>query len=139
MASILVVDDDADIRVVICMTLESAGHAVAVARDGSEGLALFQSRQLDLVITDVFMPERDGVEFLRMISAKAGPTPVLVISGGGVWPQETANLLDAMVHLGATRTCSSRSGRPSSCASSRTCCSDDDAAGQGAAWVPRRC
>src|SRR5882672_1721507 len=75
MARILVVDDEAEIRAVIRLALEQAGHEVTEAADGSEGLKLFLFHRADLVITDVFMPERDGVEFMRLIRSKVGTTP----------------------------------------------------------------
>jgi len=104
MARILVVDDDAEIRAVIRLALEQAGHEVTEAADGSEGLKLFLLHRTDLVITDVFMPERDGVEFMHLIRLMVGTAPILVISGGGVWPQEMVSLLDTTMRLGATRT-----------------------------------
>jgi CheY-like chemotaxis protein len=103
MARILVVDDEAAVRALIRAALEHVGHEVTEAANGAEGLKLFASQRQDLVITDVFMPERDGIELVRVIRSTAGTVPILVISGGS-WPTESAHLLDAVVRLGATRT-----------------------------------
>src|SRR3954451_1154753 len=60
MASVLVVDDEADIRTLVRELLERAGHDVVEARDGNEGLQAFFSSRPDLVVLDVSMPGLDG-------------------------------------------------------------------------------
>ena len=63
--TILTVDDAATMRKVIALALAGAGHDVIEAEDGVAALNLIQSRQVDLVITDVNMPRMDGIEFIR--------------------------------------------------------------------------
>lgn len=83
MARILLVDDDPDIREVLRDHLESAGHSVVEAQNGRVGMVMLGENPYDLVITDVFMPDGDGLEFINELHAKAGELPVIAISGGG--------------------------------------------------------
>ena len=62
MAKILVIDDDAMVRTTIEQTLEDAGYEVVTARNGLHGTAAFHRTQPDLVITDIVMPEQDGIQ-----------------------------------------------------------------------------
>ena len=64
MAAILVNDDDPVIRGVMKAVLKGAGHHVQEAKDGVEGLALVRKHNPALVVTDIVMPEKDGVEFI---------------------------------------------------------------------------
>jgi DNA-binding response OmpR family regulator len=83
MARILLVDDDPDIREVLRDHLESAGHSVVEAQNGRIGMMVLDQNPCDLVITDVYMPDGDGLEFITEIHTKAGELPVIAISGGG--------------------------------------------------------
>lgn len=83
MARILLVDDDSDIREVLRDHLESAGHSVVEAQNGKMGLVALGQTPCDLVITDVYMPDGDGIEFITEIHAKAEDLPVIAMSGGG--------------------------------------------------------
>ena len=83
MAKILVIDDEEDIRIVLRQVLELEGHAVSVAADGREGLALLEREGADVVITDIIMPGIDGVATLQRIKESHPNLPVIVISGGG--------------------------------------------------------
>ena len=76
---ILVVDDEVQITRVLRAALQSNGYEVSVARDGVEALTLFLEAQPDLVITDLSMPEMDGVELTREIRQRA-ETPIIVVS-----------------------------------------------------------
>jgi CheY-like chemotaxis protein len=76
MAKILVIDDASEIRRLIRTALERASHEVAEASNASEGFDRFTSTRPDLVVTDVFMPERDGIEFLRFVGARDGAVPI---------------------------------------------------------------
>jgi CheY-like chemotaxis protein len=62
--SILVIDDDAGTRATLKQILEEAGFSVLTAVDGRDGFALFRHRMPDLIITDVIMPEREGIEII---------------------------------------------------------------------------
>lgn len=79
MTSILVVDDDDDIRALVGELLERAGHGVVEAKDGESALKLFYSRQPDLVVLDVSMPGLDGWEVLNRIR-ELSDVPVLMLT-----------------------------------------------------------
>jgi DNA-binding response OmpR family regulator len=79
MTSILVVDDDDDIRALVGELLERAGHVVIKAPDGESALKLFYSRQPDLVVLDVSMPGLDGWEVLKRIR-ELSDVPVLMLT-----------------------------------------------------------
>lgn len=79
---ILVVDDDAAIRDSLSKELRAAGYATATANDGREGVALFETRAPDLVLTDLAMPTSDGFELIAAIRA-VSRTPIIVLSVRG--------------------------------------------------------
>jgi len=79
MTSILVVDDDEDIRALVGELLERAGHGVIKAPDGESALKLFYSRKPDLVVLDVSMPGLDGWEVLNRIR-ELSDVPVLMLT-----------------------------------------------------------
>ena len=83
MARILIVDDEPDIRYMIRLILESAGHKVTEARHGAAGLASVKAAPPDLVITDVMMPTMDGLEFIERLRSDPNyaAIPILVLSG----------------------------------------------------------
>jgi CheY-like chemotaxis protein len=81
MALILVVDDDAAVRDSIRTLLELDGHDVDEGADGREGEAQVARREPDLVILDIFMPERDGFETLRSLRRTHPRLKILAISG----------------------------------------------------------
>ncbi len=81
--SILIVDDEPGIRELLSMILESAGHSVVVAEDGIEAPKVLASREVEVVITDLLMPERDGLEFITEIRAKYPKVKFIAMSGGG--------------------------------------------------------
>ena len=81
MAKILLVDDDQNLREVVAYILGEAGHEVALAGGGEEGLRRFTADRPDLVLTDVRMPGLDGIELLRRIRAAEDSDTVL--DGGG--------------------------------------------------------
>ena len=99
MARILVIDDEAAIRQLIKRILARHGHELREAANGRDGVALFRAEPADLVITDLFMPEQDGIETIQQIRELAPATPVLAISGGG--RQGTAEALVDAGLLGA--------------------------------------
>jgi DNA-binding response OmpR family regulator len=83
MARILLVDDDDSVRGMLCKTLTHFGHNVIEARDGREGLRLFGETGPDLVITDIVMPEKEGLGFLMDLRKKDLSVKVIAMSGGG--------------------------------------------------------
>ncbi|MBI2587149.1 MAG: response regulator [Rhodospirillales bacterium] len=81
MATILLIEDDAELRENLRDELAAVGHLVVEAADGIDGLARFAKRRPDLVITDIVMRDKDGIEVLLAIRKEADPVPVIVISG----------------------------------------------------------
>lgn len=82
MASILVVDDSTTMRQMICFTLTSVNHAVTEAPNGVEGLKLAINGKFDLVVSDINMPEMNGIEMVKAIRALPAykSTPILMLT-----------------------------------------------------------
>jgi DNA-binding NtrC family response regulator len=80
---ILIVDDDASIRRTLQALLLRAGYAVMQARDGTEALRLWREHGGDLVITDLHMPEKDGIQTIVELLSHSPRTPIIAMSGGG--------------------------------------------------------
>jgi DNA-binding NtrC family response regulator len=102
MAHILVIDDDRDLRRALRRTLEASGHVVTEAESSARGLDLYRKSRPDVVMTDVHMPEGDGVEGTVKMLAEFPDARVIVMSGGG-WASPTAVLEEAS-KLGAAGT-----------------------------------
>lgn len=83
MAKILVFDDEPSILLMIKKILEKAGHEVEVALNGREGLELFEKNKPDLLITDIIMPEKEGLETIFELRRKHPDLKIIAISGGG--------------------------------------------------------
>jgi DNA-binding response OmpR family regulator len=83
MANILVIDDDPLVVGTIEILLMKAGYTVTVARDGDKGVKAFTKDRHDLVITDIIMPEKEGIETIREIRALSATVPIIAVSGGG--------------------------------------------------------
>lgn len=82
MAVILVIDDEASVRGFFRQVLEGAGHDVVEASSAREGLRLFRQHSFDLVITDILMPDMDGLEVTRVLHREFPKVKVIAISGG---------------------------------------------------------
>ena len=83
MSRVLIIDDELPIRQVLRRVLEQAGHTVLEASDGRQGMALWRREPVDVVVTDLFMPEKDGVEVLMELSHLAARPKIIAMSGGG--------------------------------------------------------
>jgi DNA-binding response OmpR family regulator len=87
MAHILVIDDEQAIVDALRQILERAGHEVLVAPHGESALRLFDSQfdlyPIDLVITDIWMPEQDGLETIMQLRKRSSAIKILAMSGGG--------------------------------------------------------
>lgn len=83
MARILIVEDTPDFRQMMVEMLETAGHQVAAAENGNAALAQLERDSFDLLVTDVLMPESDGIELIRALGRKGWSLPILAVSGGG--------------------------------------------------------
>jgi DNA-binding response OmpR family regulator len=80
---VLVIDDSRDIRDTLRWLLEAEGYVVSVAANGLEGLRLQRKEPADIVLTDIFMPEQDGIETLWKFREEFPSVPIIVMSGGG--------------------------------------------------------
>lgn len=83
MPRILLIEDDDAIRELVTLMLTQAGHTVTGAANGNEGLAKFRVGAFDLLITDLVMPEKEGIEVLREIQGKDKGLKTIAMSGGG--------------------------------------------------------
>src|SRR5689334_12354406 len=81
--TILVIDDDEAVRYAISRVARQAGFAVALAANGEEGLDLLDRVSPALVITDLIMPEKEGLETIRELRQRRPDLPIIAISGGG--------------------------------------------------------
>jgi two-component system, chemotaxis family, chemotaxis protein CheY len=79
---ILIIDDDPQFLNMLVWMVEDAGHKVVSAQDGEKGLAIFSKEEFQLVITDIIMPDKDGVETIQSIRSQAPKTPIIAMSGG---------------------------------------------------------
>jgi len=100
MRSILVIEDDANLRLVLEQMLTAAGYNVRTAVDGKQGTTLCRATPPDLVITDIYMPNRDGLEVIMDLRQHCPKTRIIAISG----QITTKNMLPAASTLGAART-----------------------------------
>lgn len=82
-ATILVIDDDDAMRRFIRAVLEREGHDVVEAVDGAEGIKKRRAQSVNLIIVDIFMPEKDGLETIIELRAESPSCPILAMSGGG--------------------------------------------------------
>lgn len=82
MQSILIIDDEAPIRSLLARILEAQGYCVAEASDGQKGIYLLQAQPVDLIITDILMPAKDGLETIREIRRDHPDIKIIAISGG---------------------------------------------------------
>ncbi len=99
---VLVIDDDVAVRQTIALLLEDAGIDVTQAADGKEGLRAFQRSRPDLIVTDIIMPEKEGIQTITDIRKQDARVPIIAISGGG--RIGNTDFLEIASKLGATVT-----------------------------------
>ena len=99
MADILVIEDNEAVRTLIAQFLAKAGHEVRQASNGSDGIAKFRARPPALVVTDIFMPVKEGIETIRELRQSAPELPIIAVSGD---VQSEGLFLKAAIALGAT-------------------------------------
>ncbi len=82
MAKVLIVDDSSSMRQMVSFTLKRAGHEISEAEDGVQALKVAQADRFDLVITDMNMPNMNGLEFTKQLRASTAYkfTPILVLT-----------------------------------------------------------
>ncbi|MFT5365554.1 MAG: CheY-like chemotaxis protein [Candidatus Latescibacterota bacterium] len=83
MADILIIDDEDIVRHSIRTILEYEGHTIRESTTGAEGLSLARDQVPDLLITDIFMPEKDGLEVIQELHLATPTLKILAITGGG--------------------------------------------------------
>ncbi|MFI5246955.1 MAG: response regulator [Nitrospirales bacterium] len=99
MATILVIDDEESIRSLLKDVLQRANHLVLEARDGREGLTLYQQNKVDLVLMDILMPGTDGLEATLQLTREYLDAKVIAMTGA----QGDRNFLDVAKLFGARR------------------------------------
>ncbi len=97
MADIVVVDDDPGLRGVMRKILEKGGHRVREAPDGAAGLRLVEGNVPDLVVTDLLMPEKEGIETIMELRDRFPGVRILAVSGAGTPGGEEGPLVDAQL------------------------------------------
>ena len=102
MARVLVIDDDEHMRRALCEVLSRAGYEAIDAADGRAGLKRNREHPADVVITDIFMPEKEGIETILAIRHEFPEARIIAISGGG--ESSRFSYLSYARELGATRT-----------------------------------
>lgn len=97
--NILVVEDEAEVRGAIARTLRAEGHAVLEAGDGQDGLDQFYRHKPDLIICDILMPDRDGIELIGALRGAAIKVPIVAMLE--VEAAQAPLLLDLAIAFGA--------------------------------------
>jgi YesN/AraC family two-component response regulator len=104
MERILIIDDEAQIRSMIRLILERDGYAVTEAIDGIEGIQCFRKAPADLIITDLIMPNKDGIGMIIELKKEFPAVRIIAMSGGGLNRPE--GYLRGAQKLGAAHTLS---------------------------------
>lgn len=94
-STILVIEDQASVRKLLAQVLEEAGYQVYQAVDGRQGLAQFHAQPVDLVLTDLEMPEMDGLDLILELTRTFLDVKVIAMSGHSAGKLQTARLLGA--------------------------------------------
>ncbi len=95
MGTILIIDDEPEIRLLLRMVLESDGHTITEASDGFEGIKSFRESPVDVIITDLIMPGKEGLETISELKKEYPDIKIVAMSGGRQNHLETAKLLGA--------------------------------------------
>ena len=101
MAEILVIEDDVEVRNLLGALLRRAGHEVVEAENGQQGIHQFRTHPADLIITDLFMPVKEGLETIVDLRREFPDLKIIAISGGH--REGTGNYLKAAQLCGASR------------------------------------
>lgn len=104
MARVLIIDDNEVIRSMLRMMLEEGGHEVTEAANGLEGTERFRNDPTEVVITDIFMPEKAGITVIRDLHAAAPDVRIIAISGGSGDTNDPMDYLNLATRFGAHAT-----------------------------------
>jgi len=97
MAHILLIDDDLQVRSMLKTILEGEGHNVGVAANGIEGVSQYSENRAEVVITDMIMPEKEGIETIKELMELNPEVKIIAMSGGGrVMPGDNMHLARQM-------------------------------------------
>ena len=100
--AVLLVDDDPSLLVILDAVFRSVGFETFTAANGRSAMKQFEAHEPDLVVTDILMPEQEGIETLRKLKAHERPPQIIAMSGGGRFGEGT--LLEWARTLGADAT-----------------------------------
>ncbi len=101
MHSVLVVEDDVQVRTMLRMMLEDAGYCVREASDGHQAISLHRSCPADLIVTDILMPEKEGLETIMELRTEWPELQIIAITGGG--SSDPQSYLELAKKIGAAR------------------------------------
>lgn len=101
MRKILIIDDEPYILLMLKKMLEKAGYEVDLASNGQQGMQIFEKDKVDLVITDIIMPDKEGLEIILEMKKQRPDLKIIAISGGGRISPES--YLECAAHFGATK------------------------------------
>ena len=99
MAKILIIEDNDGVRKLLRRTLEQDGYQIEEAADGQSALKTFKKAPADVVITDIFMPKKNGFETITELRKESAGVKIIAISGGGLI--ESESFLEMSKKLGA--------------------------------------
>lgn len=99
MARVLIIEDETALRSLMRDALEEAGHEVTEASDGDLGMKRFKEERHDIVITDILMPKKEGLEVILEMTDLSPDIKIITISGGGIGLGD--DLLDISLEFGA--------------------------------------
>lgn len=102
MASLLIIDDDFEVREMLRQMFERCGHEVVAAHNGGAAIMILNEKPVDLIITDIIMPEKEGVETITEIKRDFPNIKIIAISGGGLLGPDV--YLEIAKTVGAERT-----------------------------------
>jgi len=102
MSRILVIDDEVEFRALARRLLEAEGHEVLEAGTGQEGIEKFEAHLPDVIVTDIFMPEKSGIETILQIREKNATVRIIAVSGSG--GLSTSDFLASAARAGANQT-----------------------------------
>lgn len=99
---ILIIDDEQDIIQMLSRLLVRSGYTVFSAVDGNQGIKVFEENDIDLVITDIIMPDKEGIEVILHLLKKKAECKIIAVSGGGYLSAN--DYLETAREIGAVKT-----------------------------------